>query len=172
MTSKDALTELLKSFREYYDISTENVLQPFSATAEFHLFNQQYFLVKQARISESDSHDYVYFALPENLTEEKLTELDSIAWQNGISKVRPYFGHRNTDVTLIIIADKIDDEVFKTARHHKHDLSYKFSFYGWSQFKLIAYELSTGRFAANRLGKDLKKLFRNIEKINVIGETK
>ena len=89
---------------------------------------------------------------------EKALELDQSAWNAGLARVKPYSGHRNSDVTLIILADKIEESVFQQIKKLKHYKSYYLSFWGWSNYRILAYEVSTGKSVSNRLGKDLKKL--------------
>ncbi|MBQ5999506.1 MAG: hypothetical protein IJL70_08570 [Treponema sp.] len=93
---------------------------------------------------------------------EKLEEIAATAWERGLSKVSPYYGHRNSDVTLILFADRISEDAFKKIKKINYYKSYAFGFYGWSGFRLLAYEASTGRAVTNRRGADLKNLIGNI----------
>ncbi|MBQ7159220.1 MAG: hypothetical protein IJS09_07355 [Treponema sp.] len=162
MESKDALQTLLHSFERYYNVTTDGVSAPFAAEAEFHSHSEQYFLVKVAHVADVDSNEFVFFSVSDSLSAEKVAELAQIAWERGISRVKPYMGHRNSDVTFIALADKIDDDAFKQIKKTKYYKSYKFSLYGWSHFRALAYETSTGRLGYNRFGKDLQKLTGNL----------
>ncbi|MBO4319609.1 MAG: hypothetical protein J5857_03980 [Treponema sp.] len=159
MESNEALEKVLNSYRGYYNIKTEDVDPPFVAEAVFQSSTEKFLLVKAAKIADIDSNEYVFFAKEENLSPERLMELDSKAWERGISKVEPHENHRNSDVILIVIADNIEDSVFTVAKKLKHYKSYRFTFWGWSHYRLIAYDCSTGKFACNRMGKDLRKVF-------------
>ena len=119
-------------------------------------------LLKIAKIAEMDSKDYVYFKVEDNLDSDKLQNLAQTAWDAGIAKVVPYSGHRNSDVTLIILAYKIDDDTKKLIKKIKFYKSYKFSFWGWSHFRLVVKELSSNKIYFNRFGSDLKKVLINI----------
>ena len=48
--------------------------------------------------------EYVFFALEDELDRESLCKLDSTAWEKGISRVKPHANHRNTDISLIVLA--------------------------------------------------------------------
>jgi hypothetical protein len=161
MTKEEKLESVLKAYTRFYNIKREEVDPPFDAEAEFISHNEQYILVKSAKIAEIDSNEFVYFKSVDRLTEETLTELDKTAWERGLSKVNPGPGHRNSDVSLIIIADKIDEDAFKLARKLKHSKSYLFTFHGWSNYKLIAIDLSDNRTTFNRQGRTLKKIINN-----------
>ena len=160
MNFQPSLQKIIQSFERYYTIKTENVSSPFVAEAEFHSHTEQYFLVREAKLADIDSNEYVFFAEVPLLTQEKVLELDFRAWKEGLSRIKPYSGHRNSDVTLIIVADKIEEKVFKQIKKIKHTKSYYLSFWGWSNYRLMAYEVSSGKAVTNRLGSDLKKLIR------------
>ena len=92
----------------------------------------------------------------------KLEEIAAAAWDRGLSRVSPYYGHRNSDVTLVLFADRISSEALKKIKQLNYYKSYAFGLYGWSGFRLLAYEASTGRAVTNRRGADLKKLVGNL----------
>ena len=156
--SESILQKLLHSFERYYNVREECVVAPFSAEAEFHSHNEQYFLVKSAHVADIDSNEYVFFAEEEELDYVLFEQLAQKAWEEGLSRVHPYSGHRNSDVTLIILANKISDNAFRFIKKEKKSKSYKFSLHGWSNFRALAYETSTGRTVTNRHGSVLKKL--------------
>ena len=162
MEMEEKLEKLLRSFERYYNVRRENVEEPFVAEAEFSLHDEQYFLVKSARLSEADSKEYVYFATEERLDSEGFLALDEAAWNRGVSRVRPHASHRNTDIVLVILAEEMEEEVFSVIPKTKHYKSYRLGFQGWSHYRLIAVELSSGRVATNRQGRSLEKLVRNI----------
>jgi len=163
MTSKEALQTLLKSYICYYNVKEEGVEEPFVAEAEFFAQDVQYFLVKSAKLGEADSHEYIYFAAEEHLTLERAKLLDEEAWKRGMSRVEPKPNHRNSDVHLVILADKMDDDAAEFLKKLRRYESYHHSFWGWSQYRVIALETSTGRLTCNRMGQLLKKLFSNIK---------
>ena len=166
MEPSQAIKKLLPAFQQYYTIKDTDVTPPFCAEAEFRSHNEQYFLVRSAHIADIDSNEFVYFAALSELDTQKLEELTDTAWKTGLAKVHPHEGHRNSDVTLIILADKIQDETKIKIKKTKLYKSYKFSFHGWSNFKLAVAELgSSGKDGApevysNRHGKDYVKLIK------------
>ncbi len=153
------LQKLLCSYQRYYDINTENPAAPFCAEAVFKSHNEQYVLVKAAKIADIDSNEYVFFAQEDGLSSDRLKELTESAWNTGLGRIKPYYGHRNSDVTLIVIAGHVEAEVMKAVKKIRFSKSYKFSLYGWSSFRLVVHEVSSGLTASNWQGRDLKKLF-------------
>ncbi|MBP3493148.1 MAG: hypothetical protein J6J83_00880 [Oscillospiraceae bacterium] len=163
MTANEALQILLRSYMRYYNVKEEDVAEPFAAEAAFHSKDVQYFLVKSVKMSESESHEYIYFAVSDHLTLAQAQELDEAAWQRGMAQVDAKPGHRNTDIHLIVLADKMDDDAAKFLKKlHRYE-SYHHTFWGWSHYCVVAMETSSGRLVFNRMGQSLKKIFRNIK---------
>lgn len=158
-----ALDVSLNAFKRYYNIKTEDVEAPFVAQADFISHNEQYYLIKAAKIADIDSNEYVYFACEENLSVDRLNDLCNIAWERGLSRVTPSYGHRNSDITLIILSDKILNDSFTMVKKIKKYKSYKHTFFGWSHFKLVAMDISLNRLTYNRQGQSLKNVFNNIQ---------
>ena len=158
MEVSEAIEMLLPSFSQYYTINKDSPVAPFYAEAEFRSHNEQYFLVRSAHIADIDSNEFVFFATPSNLDEENLNEFIQKAWQEGLSRVKPFYGHKNSDVTLIIICDTADNSAKNKIKKTKLSKSYKFSIYGWSNFKLIAAVLKDEQLSFNRFGKDYMAL--------------
>ena len=160
MELSDALKKLLPAFEQYYTVKKDNITPPFCAEAEFRSHNEQYFLVRSAHIADIDSNEFVYFSNPDELTSEKLNELVNTAWTDGLAKVRPYNGHRNSDVSLLIFTKSISPQTIQTIKKTKLYKSYKFSFHGWSHFKLAVCNTSNMEIYTNRQGKDYAKLIK------------
>ena len=177
MEPSEAISKLLPAFEQYYTVKKDNITPPFCNEAEFRSHNEQYFLVRAAHIADIDSNEFVYFADPAELTEEKLTELVNTAWTTGLEKVRPYNGHRNSDISLLIFTKSLGmsssnienmsssgtnrrSELIHTIKKTKLYKSYKFSFHGWSHFKLAVCDVSDLTVYTNRQGKDFAKLIK------------
>lgn len=164
MTTHEALEQALRSYSVYYDLNRENPVPPFAAEAVFHAHDEQYFFTKGAKMDEMDSFEYVFFHESEHMTLAEARQLDELAWTAGMARVRPSSKHHCSDVGLILIADKIDEDVFRFVKKLRRYKSYKFTFHGWSHYRVVALETSSGRLAFNRMGRNLKKLFCNIKK--------
>ena len=164
MEIQQALDKLLNSYRAYYNVDQETPAAPFAAEAVFHSHQEGFFLVKQAKLSEAESHEYVFFAVEKELTEQKLRELADTAWNLGLSRVQPHSSHQSSDVILEILADSITPEAMALVPKLSFYKSYRFTLHGWSHFRLFALEVPSGRMACNRQGQRLKKIFLSIVK--------
>ena len=164
MTALEALEKLLPSYEAYYNVKREEVTEPFLAEAEFFTHDVAYFLMKTAKLAQSESAEHVFFSALDHLDIDTLKALDTKAWETGMSRVKITPLHHSTDVSLIILADTIDPAAVKLIRKLNHYKSYCFTFRGWSRHRLIALETSTGKVTYNHLGSELKKLISNIQK--------
>lgn len=162
MTTTEALECILKAYTRYYNIYKENIEEPFYAKAVFASHNEQYFLVRAAKVADIDSNEIVYFIKKENLTSGDIKELSDIAWSKGLENVKPEYGHRNSDVTLYLICDTLDEDAKSAVKKLKHSKNYKFGIFGWSDFNLVTIECSTNTTVFNRHGRSLKKLVGSI----------
>ncbi|MBQ1414519.1 MAG: hypothetical protein IIY92_01145 [Lachnospiraceae bacterium] len=162
MTREEALDALLAEFVRYYNIDRETPAEPFAATAVFHLHNEHYFLIKKAKFAEQFSNEYVYFAEAEELTPELYGLFEERAWEDGMAQVRPIPDHRNSDVTLYIVADRITPEAAKRLKKARRSKTYKMGLQGYSHYRVIACELSTETVIHNYMGDMMKKSMQNI----------
>lgn len=162
MNVADSFEKILKSYETYYDVNRDDPEPPFEAEAVFHSHDEQFFLVKSAKLGETESNEYVFFSKLDFLDDERLQKLDKTAWEKGIERVRPHAAHRNTDITLIIVSEQIEEDVFSQISKINHYKNYRFGFQGWSHYRLVVLETSSGHMAYNRQGRNLKELFNNI----------
>lgn len=162
MSTESLLERLLNSYKRYYNVKIDDVSPPFIAEAEFHSHNEQYFLVKAAKIADIDSNEYVFFADTRSLSIEQLEQLSSKAWDEGLSRINPCSGHKSSDVILIILADNIEENVQKQINKTKFYKSYLFSFHGWSHFRLVVADLSTKKTFSNTQGRDIQKTLQKL----------
>ena len=168
MDTNEALSVLLRSYKRYYDINTDDPTDPFSAEAEFHNVDKHYMFVKSANISEYQSNEYVFFYTAPDIDSDALKSISDIAWEKGISNAEMTTYHKNTDVSLIVITDRFGSaDLEDTIKKSKRNISYKFGLNGYSHLSVIALELSTGKIVHNRQGHNLKKPLSNILKNNM-----
>lgn len=158
----EAFERLMTAYSSYYDLNREDPLEPFDAEAVFRLHDEQYILVKKAKVSEVDSYEFVYFAKAEELSEDQFLEYENAAWEDGLSRANPKENHRNSDVTVVITAESISPEAEQAIKKSKKYKSYKWGIHGWSAHRVVAYDLARHKLLYNRRGEELKEIFSNI----------
>ncbi len=160
ISKEDILNKIIKSYQAYYDLNVSTPAKPFVAEASFHSHDDAFFLVHSAVIGESESNEYVFFASEDTLDTQKLISLDNLAWDNGTARVKPHKHHRNTDITLIIVADTVSNEAKNKIKLLKHYKNYMFYFQGFSHYRLIVVDASNKEVFANRMGKRISKTIK------------
>ncbi len=159
MTKQDMLERIIDSYRHYYDINRDTPVEPFVAEAVFKSHGEEYFLIKSAKITEMDSSEVAFFA---DVTRLDTTEYEGFVdkvWDETLARADVKPNHRNSDGILIIMADDIDADTKKKIRKTRRYKSYRFTLWGWSELRVIAYEHNTGNVVCNRQGDILKRLF-------------
>ena len=158
---QEALLErVLASYRVYYDINRETPAAPFAAEAVFNHHREQYMFSRSIKLSEETSGEYAFFAVTGDLTEELFEKLDRTAWEPGLPRVKPGPSHKNTDVTLIILADHVSDALWPRVKKASHSKGYRLGLHGFSNYRVAVYDRTAGAAGANRLGQDLVNLFK------------
>jgi len=163
MTAAEALEKVLQMYGQYYTLKRDAVAAPFQAEGECIVNDEQYTAYRTVKISSVVSREIVFFAAEEHLTAEKAQRLADAAWAEGFARVEPGPNHRNTDIVLVVLADRIDPDAAALLKKTKHSKNFKFTFHGWSVFRLVAIETPSGTMTCNRMGQNLKKLFSNIK---------
>ncbi len=162
MENDDALKKVLCAFEKFYTVKTCGIDAPFCALAEFHAHGEQFFLTKAAKVADIDTNEYVFFAREKFLGAARLSDLAEEAWKRGLSFVKPYFGHKNSDVSLVILAGESDADAKNFVKKLRRYKSYKFGIYGWSAFNASFCDFSSQKVFSNSRGENLKK---NLQKI-------
>ena len=170
MDKEEIFEKLIEAYQGYYNIErasykgddaaadeADGVPAPFDATGFLSNEAQQYFLVKAAKIADVNSYEYAYFKKCDKLDRDILDMLDRRAWEDGISKVKPYSGHKNTDVALIVIADEVAEDAREAVSEAKHSKNYRLGLYGFSNYRLAVIEARSGLILTNRRGRDLRE---------------
>ena len=158
----EAFERVMTAYNAYYDLNREDPLEPFDAEAVFRIHDEQYILIKKAKVAEADSNEFVYFAKAGELTEEQFLEYENTAWEDGLSRAQPKENHRNSDVTVVITAESISPEAEDAIKKSKKYKSYKMGIHGWSAHRVVAYDFSRHILLYNRRGEELKEIFSNI----------
>ncbi len=153
LSLQEALERILDAHRRYYTITRPDPEVPFIAEAVFEQHDERYFISRNIRLSESDAKEFVFFACADELGAEAFRSLDESAWQEGLSRVRPDWGQRGSDITLVILTNALAPDAAQLIRSANRTKSYAFSFKGWSNYCVIAIEVPTGKTAFNRLGR-------------------
>ncbi|MBO6147601.1 MAG: hypothetical protein IJ827_06925 [Lachnospiraceae bacterium] len=159
MTKQEMLERVIASYEHYYDVNRDTPTEPFVAEAVFRSHGEEYFLIKSAKLTEMDSSEVAFFADVEHLDTTEYERLVDKVWDETLSRADVKPNHRNSDGILIIAADEIDADTKKKIKKTRRYKSYRFTLWGWSELRVIAYEHASAKVVSNRQGDMLKRLF-------------
>ena len=160
MTRQEGLEKIIRAYSQYYDIERDVKTEAgdYPATATFYVRDENYVLIRDAVISAYEQYEYVYFYTAEHLDAAAAKELLDRTLKVGLTRVRPHKEHRCSYVTLVILADTIDEEAKKLIKKVRFQKYYRLALHGWMEFHIAATESSTKTFLSNPAGKGIKKI--------------
>lgn len=151
------LERLLAAHEAWFDVSRDYGFagRTFAGYAEFHSHGEQYVLVKRAKLWEVDTHEYLFLQTEEHLDTGTLTQLVSFMKEEALSKVQPRPNHMSSYLSLVVIADAVDDDVKRIARTTRFRKNFRLGLQGWADLRLAVVDLSHSDVVTNAAGKDL-----------------
>lgn len=159
LSKEDLLAKLLRAHQAYYDIfeNHEYAGRVFPGYAEFHSHGEQYVLVKRAKLWEVDSHEYLFFDMAEHLDAEHVSQDIQFMQEKAIGVVNPQPNHMSSNLSLVVIADYVDDDAARLLKRTRFRKNFKLGLEGWTDLRLAAIDLRGKRVVTNGAGKEMKK---------------
>lgn len=159
-SKEDVLSKLLRAHSSYYNVfdEHEHAGRVFPGYAEFHSHGEQYVLIKRAKLWEIDNHDYLFFDLADVLDVEKVGQYIQFMQEHAIKKVNPQPNHMSSNLSLIVIADSVDDDAARLLKKTRFRKNFKLGLEGWTDLRLAVVDLSGRRVVTNGAGKDMKQI--------------
>ena len=158
----DLLSRVLAAHESFYDIRRDYLFEGhrFPAFAEFHTYGEKYVLTKRAKLWEVNTHDFMFFEIADELDEALLEDALQLITTKALRKVDAGPNHMSSALTLIIIANRCTDEVFKRVKSTRFRKNYRFGLRGWTDLRLAVVDLSREadkEVMTNAAGKQLKQ---------------
>ena len=157
---QEKLDKLLNAYSHQYDIDRDVTVEggSFPATATFYLRDENYLISKKHVLSAVENYDYTYFYVTDHLDAATLRQQIDLTMKVGTARVKPHRDHMSSFVTLVVLADTIDEEAKKLIQKTRFQKYYRLSLHGWMEFHIAATESSTKTFLSNPAGKGIKKI--------------
>ncbi len=170
MSGSDLLDKLLVSFRDSYDVERSCEINgiTYDAYASFNVSSARYVLVKKAQLWRADCFEHVFFRLcPKELLEEKIEEYkQQIEEYIEPELVRggekwPKENHMYTYMTAVYICEKgVSAEAERALRSFRYMRNYKLTIRGYSEARILVFDLEKHRIFGNRAGRELVKGYK------------
>lgn len=160
MQKQAMLDKLLNAYSHQYDIDRDVNVEgtTFPATATFFLRDENYLVSKKHVLSAVENYDYTYFYITEHLDAETLRSQIELTKKAGTARIKPSRDHMSSFISLIILADTIDDEAKKLIKKTRFQKYFRLALHGWMEYHIAAMECSTNSFLSNPAGKGAKKI--------------
>jgi len=154
------LEKLLNAYSHQYDIDREVTAegQVFPATATFYLRDENYLISKKHVLSAVENYDYTYFYMIDHLDAATLQQQIDLTRKAGMARVKPHREHMSSYITLVILADTIDEEAKKLIKKTRFQKYFRLALHGWMEYHIAALENSTNSFLSNPAGKGARKI--------------
>ena len=153
------LEKLLNAYSHQYDIDRDVTVEggSFPATATFYLRDENYLISKKHVLSAVENYDYTYFYVTDHLDAATLRQQIDLTMKVGGARVKPHREHMSSFVSLVILADTIDEEAKKVIKKTRFQKYFRLALHGWMEYHIAAMECSTNSFLSNPAGKGAKK---------------
>lgn len=157
--AQDVLDRLLLAHQAYFDVERDHAFggRVFDGYAELHSSASKYVLVKRAKLWETSSHEYMFFVLANVLDRQTLEDLIGFMTTDALEKVRLEPDHMNSFLTLVIIAESLDEGIERMVSKTRFRKNFTFGLKGWADLRLCVVDLSERRIITNAMGKDIAK---------------
>ena len=154
------LDKLLNAYSHQYDIARDVTVDGgfFPATATFYLRDENYIINKKHVLSAVENYDYTYFYITDHLDDATLRQQIDLTMKVGTARVKPHRDHMSSFVSLVILADTIDEEAKKLIKKTRFQKYFWLALHGWMEYHIAAMETSTNSFLSNPAGKGAKKI--------------
>ncbi len=154
------LDKLLIAYSHQYDIARDVAVEGghFPATATFYLRDENYLVSKKHVLSAVENYDYTYFYLADHLDADTLRQQIDLSLKVGRARVKPHREHMSSFVSLVILANTIDDEAKALIKKTRFQKYFRLALHGWMEYHIAAMECSTNSFLSNPAGKGAKKI--------------
>lgn len=156
---QQVIERLLAAHEAWFDVERNHRFagRVFPGYAEFHSTASQYVLVKRAKLWEASAHEYLFFCEMPRLDAAALDELVSFMTTEALTKVQPGPNHMSSFLSLVVVADTVDEVAARQVRATRFRKNFSFGFRGWADMRLAVVDVSQGRVHTNGQGKALKE---------------
>lgn len=157
MTTEDVYKKIISSLDAFYNINFCNEIEFLKARCDYFEHTENFIFSKKLNFSSADSEEFLYIFKIPILTKENLDS--SINYVENDWKYHSHIGpgHMVTYITPLFICEKATRDSIKELKRIKKYKSYKFNFWGWSDFRSILIECTENKIWTNKNGKCVKK---------------
>lgn len=170
MTGEELLQTLLESFQASYDVERTCDINGdiYDAYASFNAASAKYVLMKRAELWRAECFEHVFFRIEKKMMEagavdrfrrQVMTYIEPQIVRHG--ERYPPKDHMYTYMTLISICeDGLSEEAVKMIRSFRYERNYKLTIRGYSEARILVFDLKNRKLLGNRAAKELVKGYK------------
>lgn len=149
-------SKLRANFHIEKDVIEDNI--KFEMIARYHNISGRMFISKVDIIDQYETFENCYLKCIDVPEIKDILEYFDIMIQKS-KGINPGKDHFYTDVTGIIVAEKLPLESENTLKKLKFGKTFRLMWRGFTTVRLICVELSTGNVFSNKAGREIKKVY-------------
>lgn len=166
MTGKELFDKLLASYQSSYDVDRAYDINGdiYDAHASFNVTSAKYVLVKKAELWKANCFEHAFFRVAGELNKRDIDKFK----EHVISYIEPQLvrggrkcpekDHMYTYMTgLFICEDGVTEEAKNAVKKFSYIKNYRFTIRGYSEVRLLVFDLKNKKVFGNRSAKDLVK---------------
>ena len=156
--------EVLKdAYSAYYDINEDvKTALPLAFRADYKNRDELFFLVKSATIWGNEKNEYWYLFSASDFSPATVKACVDYALADGLPRVKPHKEHQCTNIKVVFLADKADDEVRKAVKKLSFTKNYKFGLWGFTNLLAGFVDMETQKTVTNAAGHELAPFFKKL----------
>lgn len=164
------LDRVLNQYKTNFDIKRDCLMlnEKISAYAYFSASNEKFLLVKEVQLWETKGFEHVIF-IEESIFEENVYKKVETLVKEYIEPILiragqkyPEKNHMYSLITVVVISNKIDENIITKIKEFKFEKNYLFSFRGYASTRLVVIDLKNKNIITNKKGKNLISLYKNL----------
>ena len=162
---RESFLEVLEdSYSAYYNIIKEDLPAnlPIIFKADYLSRAESYWLSKNIKTWVNETNEFAYIFSAEGFDDAVVSECIKYALEDGLPRVKPHKEHQYTNIKVIFLAERFDDEALQDIKKRKFSKSYNHSLWGYSDLIACAVDLDDEKIWTNAAGRNLKKYFKKL----------
>jgi serine/threonine protein phosphatase PrpC len=132
----------------------------FDLAARSTIRNEAYLLFKTTVMYSFENNEYNFIKSAEFLSTELLDQLVAALEEASEILVKPGHEHMSTTFTGVLISEQpVEPALARRIERFRRHKSYLFGLRGWSSFRLIVIDLSSGQVTSSKEAKKIAKFY-------------
>ena len=164
---QEFLEILRDSYSAYYNIVPSEDASappelPLVFRADYFSRAERYWLTKKITVWGNETNEYAYVFSAPGFTPEQIDRCIDFAIEDMLPRVKPHKEHQYTNVKVLLVADRFDEDSRKAVQKRSFSKSYHHSLYGFTTLHAAAVDLSESRAYPNKAGHALAEYFKKL----------